>query len=105
MARDTQDAVEKIEDALDRKLEPFVGELTIATKPVVITGVQRKINIGNYETIDVYCAVSLPQDEIDPADREAIEKMVKDAAEIGFAAASKEVSDRYQFIKDSGKQK
>lgn len=105
MARNTQEAIEKTEDALDKKLEPFVGELTIATKPVVITGVQRKISIGNYETIDVYCAVSLPQDSIDPTDREAIEKMIREAAEIGFALTSKEVSDRYQFIKDSGKQK
>lgn len=103
MARKTQEAIEKTEDALDKKLEPFVGELVVATKPVVITGVQRKINIGNFETIDVYCAVSLPQDDIDPADRAAIEEMVKNAAEIGFAVTSKEVSDRYQFIKEAGK--
>lgn len=103
MARNTQEAMEKTEDALDKKLEPFIGELTVATKPVVITGVQRKINIGNYETIDVYCAVSMPQGDIDPTDKEALEKMVREAAEIGFAATSKEVSDRYAFIKESGK--
>ena len=32
----------------------------MTTNPVVITAVQRKANIGNYETIDIYCAVSLP---------------------------------------------
>jgi hypothetical protein len=103
MARNTQEAIEKTEDALDKKLEPFVGELTVATKPVVIIGVQRKINIGNYETIDVYCAVSIPQDDIDPSDKEAIKNMIKEAAEIGFAATSEEVSARYKFIKESGK--
>lgn len=103
MTRKTQEAIEKTEDALDKKLEPFIGEITVATKPVVITGVQRKINIGNYETIDIYCAISLPQDEIDPKNREAIEQMVKEAAEIGFATVSKEVFDRFQFIKNAMK--
>lgn len=103
MARQTQEAIEKTVDDLESKIAEFIPQITISTQPVVITGVQRKAYIGNYETIDVYCAVSLPQNVSGELTQEKIIEMVKEAAEIGFYATSKEVSDRYKLIKDSRK--
>jgi hypothetical protein len=102
MPRETKEAIAKTEDGLDKKLEPMMHELVISSNPVIITGVQRKINIGNYETIDVYCAISMPQDH-NPSSPEELATMVKEAAEIGFMLTSKEVSDRYEYIKESKK--
>lgn len=104
MARNTQEAIEKTADDLETKLEPFIPEITVSTKPTVICGVQRKVNIGNYETIDIYCAVSIPQEAVDPKDHAALEEMVKNAAEIGFHLTSSEVMNRVKYIKENNKQ-
>lgn len=102
MPRETKEAIAKTEDGLDQKIQPVINEIVVSSKPVIITGVQRKANIGNYETIDIYCAISMPQDH-NPSSPEELAKMVKEAAEIGFMLTSKEVSDRYEFIKESRK--
>lgn len=103
MTRKTQEAVEKTQDDLQTKTQEFMSQITVATQPVVVTGVQRKINIGNYETIDIYCAVSMPQEAVDTQDKEAFAKIVKEAAEVGFYITSQEVSSRYDLIKESKK--
>jgi hypothetical protein len=76
-------------------------EVTISTNPVFICGVNRKINIGNFENIDVYAGVTIPLVNIDPSDKEALSEAIKEAAADGFALVSRETGERYTLIKDS----
>jgi hypothetical protein len=76
-------------------------EVTISTNPVFICGVNRKVNIGNFENIDVYAGVTIPLVNIDPSDKEALSEAIKEAAADGFALVSRETGERYTLIKDS----
>lgn len=76
-------------------------EITVSTNPVFFCGVNRKINIGNFENIDVYAGISIPLTDIDPSDREALSEAVKQAAADGFGIVSRETGERYSTIKDS----
>lgn len=82
-------------------IEQLLPNLAITTKPVVITAVQRKVNIGNFETIDVYVGVALPVDIDSMLDQEALETALSATATIGIGIASKETADRYKVIKES----
>lgn len=68
--------------------------------PMMLCGVNRKINTGNFENIDVYCAISVPIMLIPEMDEEAFQVAVERAAEIGFGLASRETGQRYQLVKD-----
>lgn len=71
-----------------------------STTPMVITAVQRKANIGNYETIDLYAAVALPIGS-NSTDFDEIKALLEQAIEQGFALTSTETGDRYRKIKES----
>lgn len=68
--------------------------------PVMVVGVNRKVNTGNFENLDVYGGIALPIMAFPHEDLETFKKAVVDAAELGFAMVSKETGDRYQLIKD-----
>ncbi len=76
-------------------------EISISTNPVFICGVNRKINIGNFENIDVYAGVTIPLVDIDPADKEALADAVRAAAAHGFSMVSQETGERYTLIKEA----
>ncbi len=76
-------------------------EISISTNPVFICGVNRKINIGNFENIDVYAGVTIPLVGLDPSDRESLAEAVKQAAADGFSMVSRETGERYMIIKES----
>ena len=76
------------------------GEISISTNPVFICGVNRKVNIGNFENIDIYAGITIPLSNIDPSDKEALSQAVADAAAYGFSLVSKETGERYMLIKD-----
>lgn len=88
------------EDSIPGKLEQVMGELVVSTNPVVICGVQRKANIGNFETIDIYCAVTLPMGYM-PEDINELKQALEELAEEGFKITSQETHARYQLIKES----
>ncbi len=71
-----------------------------ATSPVFICGVNRRLNTGNYEHVDIYAGVSLPLVGMLPEDIETLKKAVSDAAELGFGMASTETGKRYHDLKD-----
>ena len=89
------DNVEQSEKKMENQLVQ-VGHLT--TEPIVVCGVNRKVNIGNYENIDVYVGVSLPIGTTDGS-IEGLKEAIKEAARVGIEMASEETYDRYMQIK------
>ena len=71
-----------------------------ATSPVFICGVNRRLNTGNFEHVDIYAGISLPLVGILPEDIETLKKSVQDAAELGFGIASTEAGKRYNDLKE-----
>ena len=76
---------------------------TIAVTPMVMItcGVNRKVNTGNYENIDLYTAITLPLPDVGVHDMDALREMVKLGAEIGFGLASRETGERQILIKEA----
>jgi len=68
--------------------------------PVMVSGVNRKINTGNFENIDVYSGIAIPLMAFPHEDLEAFKAATEAAAELGFSVTSKETGERYQRIKD-----
>jgi hypothetical protein len=98
----SKNALEQSTDSpLDQVVNLMTQEITVSTNPVFICGVNRKINIGNFENIDVYAGITIPLTDVDPSDRDALAEAVKQAAADGFAIVSKETGERYSIIKDS----
>lgn len=92
---------QSISSPIDQVVNLMAQEITVSTNPVFICGVNRKINIGNFENIDVYAGITIPLTDVDPSDREALSEAVKQAAADGFAIVSRETGERYSVIKDS----
>jgi hypothetical protein len=46
--------------SIEKAVQILSSEVSISTNPVFICGVNRKINIGNFENIDVYAGITLP---------------------------------------------
>ncbi|HJS83532.1 MAG TPA: hypothetical protein VJ742_11935 [Nitrososphaera sp.] len=68
--------------------------------PIFICGVNRKVNTGNFENVDVYGGIALPVMAFPDDDLEEFKRLVIEAAELGFLLASKETGDRYALIKE-----
>lgn len=94
-------------NAGDKQVDPMtstaaiMANVSLTTDPVVITAVQRKANIGNYETVDVYMAVAIPQAQLDLTNKEALAKALNEAADYGFGIVSRATGERYMAIKQS----
>lgn len=102
MPKITEDAMPEKVAGLSGTVESALGQLVITTNPVVITGVNRKANIGNFENIDLFLAIAIPMTtEASLEDPEAFEAAITRAAEVGFGAASRETWNRYNKIKES----
>lgn len=100
MPKVSSNASDKQNDAMT-STSNVISSLAITTDPIVITAVQRKVNIGNFETIDLYMAVVVPQPELDVLDKDALVAGITKAAELGFNIASKGTGDRYLAVKES----
>lgn len=92
------------EESLGSPIEQVVnlvsGEISVSSSPVFICGVNRKVNIGNFENIDIYAGITIPLAGVDPSDKEALNEAVKEAAAYGFSLVSKETGERYMLIKE-----
>jgi hypothetical protein len=80
-------------------------EITISTNPVFICGVNRKVNIGNFENIDIYAGISIPLSGGSFLDQDSLSSLVNEAAAYGFNLVSKETGERYSLIKESQQNK
>lgn len=69
-------------------------------EPIIFAGVNRKVNIGNFETIDVYAGTAMPASLAAELSEELAQTLAK-AVDNGFAFASKETYKRYDAIKSA----
>lgn len=104
MPKISQNATEQTNGALASSIESALPNLIIATSPVFICGVNRKINVGNFENVDIYAGLSLPLTAgIGIENEEELHKAVNNAANIGFAMTSQQTYERYLAIKNAQK--
>lgn len=85
---------------LSDKMSQF-PEIQVSTTPVLVCAVSRKINIGNFETVDIYSALSIPLANGSWEEKEKLEEYVRNAAEFGFGLVSQETGSRYSLIKEA----
>jgi hypothetical protein len=99
----SKNAFEQTTDSpLDQVVTNLTSEiLSTSSNPIFICGVNRKINIGNYENIDVYAGITLPLQGVSLEDRTALEAAIKDAATYAFSLMAQETGERYLLIKNS----
>ena len=102
MPKITKTAIEQsIDSPIDQVVNILSSEISISTNPVFICGVNRKINIGNFENIDVYAGITLPLNDVSLEDKDKLTEIIEAAASYGFSIVSKETGERYQLIKES----
>ena len=94
-------ASDKTQSIMSNTDEILKSELSVTTHPVVVCGVQRKINIGDFETIDVYCSAALPVPVNDVQDFDELEAKLIPAMEKLLYLTSKETGEKYSLIKNS----
>jgi hypothetical protein len=92
---------QSLDSPIDQVVNILSSEISVSTNPVFICGVNRKINIGNFENIDVYAGITLPLNDVSLDDKDGLTKALEEAAAYGFSLISKETGERYQLIKDS----
>lgn len=68
--------------------------------PSFTAAVNRKLNIGNFESVDLAASITLPMLEALDADLEILRQIVKDTAAEAFALVSEEVNQRATMIKE-----
>jgi len=102
MPKLNKSALEQSTDSpIDQVVTILSNEISLSSSPIVICGVNRKINIGNFENIDVYAGVTIPLHGVSFEDRESLTAAINDAVAYGFSVASKETGERYSLIKES----
>lgn len=103
MPKISKTALEQSMDSyLDQVVNILSNEIVSASPtPIFICGVNRKINIGNFENIDVYAGITLPLNGVSYEDKETLEQAIRDAATYAFSLMAKETGERYILIKES----
>jgi len=101
MPNQSVDAAEQVEgNFVIQEFERVLPNIVVSGVPILTSGINRKINIGNYENIDVFAAISLPLPETSLEEVEALKEIVAMAAELGFSMMAKEINARYAAIKE-----
>ena len=94
--RDMDDEVAPLAETVERAL----STIAITTQPVVIIGVNRKVNIGNFENIDVYAGLALPIPGASVERLDELREVVEQVADEGMKIAAAETYKRYASIKE-----
>lgn len=76
-------------------------KVIVTTEPVLTVAVGRKVNIGNFENVDIMACLTVPMVGVNPANSEDFSNAIRDAAAEAFSHVSRETGERYQLIKDS----
>jgi len=75
--------------------------VVVTTEPVLTVAVGRKVNIGNFENVDIMACLTVPMNGVDPSNGEEFSNAIKEAAAEAFSLVSRETGERYQLIKES----
>ena len=75
--------------------------VVVTTEPVLTVAVGRKVNIGNFENVDIMACLTVPMTGVDPSNAEDFSNAIKEAASEAFSLVSRETGERYQLIKES----
>jgi len=75
--------------------------VVVTTEPVLTVAVGRKVNIGNFENVDIMACLTVPMTGVDPSNGEDFSNAIKEAASEAFSLVSRETGERYQLIKES----
>ena len=86
---------------LQGQVDAILPEAMVAQRPVVIAGVQRKINIGNFENIDVYAAVAMPVDVDVTIDTDALNAVLSEKLDNLIMITSAKTGEKYNLVKDN----
>lgn len=76
-------------------------KVIVTTEPILTVAVGRKVNIGNFENVDIMACLTVPMSGINPSNSEKFSDAIKEAASEAFSLVSRETGERYQLIKDS----
>jgi hypothetical protein len=76
-------------------------KVTVTTDPVLTVAVGRKVNIGNFENIDIFACLTVPLSGVGASDIDALSEAVKKSAAEAFSLVSRETGERYSLIKDT----
>ena len=58
--------------------------VVVTTEPVLTVAVGRKVNIGNFENVDIMVGLTVPMNGVDPSNREDFSNAIKEAAAEAF---------------------
>lgn len=105
MPKINENALEQSEDSMQQMTEQLLQNASMQVMcPVFVCGVNRKVNTGNFENIDVYSGLAIPLIPqyvgLLPTNTETLREAVGNAAEIGFGFASEQTGQRYQMLKE-----
>lgn len=96
------------ESITEQSINPVMDEVVathqrvvVTTDPVLTVAVGRKVNIGNFENVDIMACLTVPMAGVNPANSEDFSNAIKEAAAEAFSHVSRETGERYQLIKDS----
>ncbi len=73
----------------------------VTTEPILTVAVGRKVNIGNFENVDIMACLTVPMSGVNPENSEDFSNAIKEAAAEAFSLVSRETGERYQLIKES----
>jgi len=93
---------ENTSDKIVNKGSDLMNEATMTAAttqmPVITCGVNRRINLGNYEHLDIFSGLSLPLDT--ELTQDLLEKVTNKIAE-GMNIVSRETNERFQMITEA----
>ena len=75
--------------------------VVVTTEPILTVAVGRKVNIGNFENVDIMACLTVPMVGVSPLDSINFTNAIKEAAAEAFSHVSRETGERYQLIKES----
>jgi hypothetical protein len=93
-----------IEQSVNPVMDAVVSthqKVVVTTEPVLTVAVGRKVNIGNFENVDIMACLTVPMTGVDPSNGEDFSNAIKEAAAEAFSLVSRETGERYQLIKES----
>jgi len=90
-------ATEQANENFNDRTDDVLLGAAVSRTPFVSVGVNRRINIGNYEHLDIYAGVAVPVG----ADMEEIKDDVSNSIADAMRVVSTETNNRYQMIKDA----